>query len=101
MLVELSIVPLGCGESLKAPVAAILDLIDQSGLPYQLTAMGTLIEGEWDEIMSLIKSCHQTMRGSHRRVITTIKIDDREGARERLTGKVRDVESALGRKLKT
>jgi len=101
MLVELSIVPLGCGESLKAPVAAILDLIDRSGLPYQLTAMGTLIEGEWDEIMSLVKSCHQTMRGSHRRVITTIKIDDREGARERLTGKVRDVESALGRKLKT
>jgi uncharacterized protein (TIGR00106 family) len=101
MLVELSIFPLGSGESLKAPVAAVLDLIDQNGLPYQLTAMGTLIEGEWDEVMCLVKSCHETLRRSHRRVITTIKIDDREGARDRLTGKVRDVESALGRRLKT
>mgnify|MGYP003866941831 CR=1 FL=1 len=59
-----------------------------------------MIEGEWDEVMSLIKTCHQCLRQSHRRVLTTIKIDDREGATGRLTGKVRDVESVLGRKLK-
>jgi len=101
MLVELSMIPIGSGESLREPVAKVLDIIDRSGLPYQLTAMGTLIEGDWDEVMGLISACHQALRQSHRRVLTTIKIDDLEGAQGRLKAKVHSVESALGRTLKT
>jgi uncharacterized protein (TIGR00106 family) len=93
--------PVGSGESLREPVAKVLDLVDRSGLPYQHTAMGTLIEGDWDEVMELVRDCHQALRQSHRRVVTTIKIDDREGGKDRLRAKVRSVESALGRSLKT
>ncbi len=101
MVVEFTIVPLGQGEGLAASVARIVDIVDRSGLPYQLTSMGTIVEGEWDDVFALIKECHQAMRREAGRVSTHISIDDRERARDRLQGKVADVEKALGRRLKT
>lgn len=100
MIIEFSVVPVGRGDELAVPVARILDLVDKSGLPYQLTAMGTLVEGEWDEIMGLVRLCHEAIRGETVRVLTHIAIDDRPGASGRLAGKVRDVETTLGRPLK-
>jgi len=100
MIIEFSVVPVGRGDELAAPVARILDLVDKSGLPYQLTAMGTLVEGDWDEIMGLVRLCHEVLRGETVRVLTHIAIDDRPGATGRLAGKVRDVETTLGRALK-
>lgn len=101
MLAEISLVPVGTGEELREGVAEVLDLIDKSGVNYLLTPMCTVLEGEWDEVMDLVKRCHEKMRGTHRRVLTSIKIDDREGAAGRLRGKVEDVEKVLGRGLKT
>jgi uncharacterized protein (TIGR00106 family) len=100
MIVEFSIVPVGLGEELAGPVARVLDLVDRSGLPYQLTAMGTLVEGDWDEVMGLVRRCHEALRGQTVRVLTHIAVDDRPGAAGRLAGKVRDVETTLGRSLK-
>jgi uncharacterized protein (TIGR00106 family) len=101
MIVEFSIVPIGKGEELAGPVAKIVDIIDRSGLPYRLNAMGTVVEGEWDDVFALIKECHKKMRQEAGRVQTHIAIDDRERAKGRITGKVEDVEKILGRKLKT
>jgi uncharacterized protein (TIGR00106 family) len=100
VIAEFSVVPVGKGEELAKLVAGVVDIIDRSGLPYQLTAMGTLVEGEWDDVLALIKECHFKMRRQGARVLTRISIDDRESAVNRLTGKVRDVEKALGRELK-
>ena len=100
MIIEFSIVPIGRGEGLAGPVARVLDLVDKSGLPYQLTAMGTIVEGEWDEVLGLVRRCHETMRGEAARVVTHITIDDRAAKADRIAGKVRDVETVLGRKLK-
>jgi uncharacterized protein (TIGR00106 family) len=100
MVVEFSIVPLGRSEELAEPVARVLDIIDRSGLPYKVTAMGTLVEGEWEAVFGLIKDCHARMRRQAGRVLTHIAVDDREGAAGRLEGKVNDVESVLGRLLK-
>jgi uncharacterized protein (TIGR00106 family) len=97
MIAEFSVVPVGGGEELAKPVAAVVDLIDRSGLPYQVTAMGTLVEGDWDEVLGLIAKCHARMRRDFPRVLTRVSIDDREGAERRLTGKIRDVEEVLGR----
>jgi uncharacterized protein (TIGR00106 family) len=97
MIADFSIVPVGGGEELAGPVAAIVDIVDRSGLPYQLTAMGTLVEGEWDAVLGLIRECHLRMRRDFPRVLTRISIDDREGAKGRLAGKVSDVEKTLGR----
>jgi uncharacterized protein (TIGR00106 family) len=99
MLAQFSIFPVGAKESLSRDVAKSLDIIDKSGLPYKFTPMATIVEGSWDEIMALIRKCHQTMRKSHRRVYTTIAIDDRKGATKRLAGKVESVEKVLKRKL--
>jgi uncharacterized protein (TIGR00106 family) len=100
MIVEFSVVPIGRGEALAEPVARILDLVDKSGLPYQLTAMGTIVEGDWDEVLGLVRRCHEAMRGRESRVYTHITIDDRAATSGRIKGKVREVESVLGRELK-
>ncbi len=97
---EFSIVPIGVGESISAYVAECQKIVEQSGLPHQLTAMGTLLEGEWDEIIAVIKQCHMAVRAKCRRVSTTIRLDDREAPPGRLEQKVRSVEEKL-RAMKT
>ena len=99
MLASFSIAPVGAGEELSKHVAAIIDIIDKSGLTYKLGAMQTTVEGDEDKVMALIMECHRHMRSKAHRVLTHITIDDREGATGRLTGKVADVEKTLGRKL--
>jgi len=100
MIAEFAVVPIGEGEELADLVAGVIDLVDKSGLTYQLTAMGTIVEGEWDEVFDLIKACHVEMRRHAKRVETRVTVDDRERAVGRIRGKVRDVEERLKRPLK-
>ncbi len=100
MIAHFTVVPMG-KESLSEDVARVIDLIDKSGIEYRLTAMGTIVEGDPDEIWSLLRKCHEAMRASAKRVITTISIDDREGKSGAIRSKVDRVEKRLSRKLKT
>ncbi len=99
MIVEFSVTPIGKGKSLSEDIAQVLDLVDRSGLDYRFTPMGTIVEGEWDLVMQLIKNCHQAMRERVDRVSTRIYIDDQKGAKDRIRHKVEAVEKKLGRKL--
>jgi uncharacterized protein (TIGR00106 family) len=99
MLAQFSVFPVGAKESLSKEVAKILDIIDKSKLTYTFSSMSTIVEGNWDDVMALIKKCHNAMRKSHNRIYTSIVIDDRKGAKKRLTGKVEAVEKLLKRKL--
>lgn len=99
MLAEFSIVPLDKGVSLSDYVSKILDMVDESGLDYKLTPMGTVVEGDLEEVMDLIKECHQEMREHSDRVETKVVIDDRAGAENRLNGKIESVEKKLGKEL--
>jgi len=99
MLASFSIAPVGVGEKLSKYVAEIIDIIDKSGLKYKLGAMQTTVESDDSEVLALILQCHRHMRAKAKRVLTHIAIDDREGAKGRLAGKVTDVEKALGRSL--
>jgi uncharacterized protein (TIGR00106 family) len=101
VLLEFSMSPFDKGESLGAYVARSLDIIDKSGLPYQLTPMGTIVEGEWEQVMALVTACFQAMSQDCNRISTSIKIDYRAGKGGRLTSKIRSIESKLGRKLST
>lgn len=101
VLLEFSMSPLSQGESVGAWVARSLDIIDRSGLPYQLTPMGTIIEGEWAEVMAVVDACFQAMQADCSRISTSIRIDYRAGPGGRLKGKVASVERRLGRKLST
>ena len=100
MIVEFSIIPLDKGEKLSPDIAKIIDIVDRSGFDYSINSMGTVIEGDLDDVIDLIKKCHLTMRKDSKRVITTIKIDDREGAKGAIRDKVKSVEKILGRELK-
>lgn len=99
MVVEFSMWPM-VGASVSGQVAKVVKLVDESGLNYKLNAMGTVVEGEWDEVMGLIKKCHQLLAGETERVITNISIDDRKGRTQRITGKVESIEKILGKKVK-
>lgn len=99
MMVELSVVPLGKGASGSATVARVMRIIMDSGIAYKANPMGTVIEGDWDRVMSLVKKCHDEAMKDADRVVTTIKIDDYKGKGPRLEAKLESVEQKLGKKL--
>jgi uncharacterized protein YqgV (UPF0045/DUF77 family) len=72
MLVELRTDPLGRGPHLSHDLAEILKTIDDSGLSCCLTPFGSCIEGEWDEVMALVKRCYEQARRGSSHVMTTI-----------------------------
>jgi uncharacterized protein (TIGR00106 family) len=100
MLACFSVIHLGAGESISKHVAKLVDIVEKSGLDYKLTSMGTMVEGSWEEVMAVIKKCHQASRKVVPRVYTVITIDDRKGAKGRLEGKVKSVERVLGREVR-
>jgi uncharacterized protein (TIGR00106 family) len=100
MLVEFTIIPIGVGSSLGEKLAEVLKIVDASGLPYKVNPMGTVIEGEWNEVMKLIKQCHETVMKTGERAITTLSIDDRKGKINRIEEKVKSVERRIGKSLK-
>ena len=103
MLAELEIIPIGTqSPSISSLLAEVAKLIDRSGLDYRVGPMGTVVEGEWDRIMTLAKQCHQAMFASASRVMTTIRIDDRKDrpAAGRITQKVQSLEAKVGKPLR-
>lgn len=88
------------GESVGAYVAKILKVIDESGLDYRLNSMGTVIEGEWDDVMRVVSRCFSTLKQECSRISISIKADYRKGHRGRLQSKIEDVEKKLGKTLK-
>ncbi|MBS1186505.1 MAG: thiamine-binding protein [Burkholderiaceae bacterium] len=101
VLLEFAMAPRDKGEELVEYVSRIIDIIDKSGVAYQLTPMGTILEGEWREVMNVVDACFEELQKDCRRIGVGIKIDYREGGVNRLQGKVDAVEKQLGRKLST
>jgi uncharacterized protein (TIGR00106 family) len=100
VLLEFSISPLGEGESVSEYVARSLDLVDKSGLDYQLHAMGTIVEGELEQVLDLMKRCIEAVAADCPRVTCSAKLDYRRGHSGRLRAKVESVERKLGRGLR-
>src|SRR3712207_1407617 len=100
VLLEFSMSPLGKGESVGAYVARSLDIIDKSGVPYRLNPMGTVLEGEWDDVFDVVRQCYERMKKDCPRISCTIKVDYRKGHTGRLDSKVASVEKRLKRPVK-
>jgi uncharacterized protein (TIGR00106 family) len=100
MLAEFSIIPIGAGSSIGDRLAEVLKIVDASGIPYKINPMGTVVEGEWDEVIRLIKKCHNAVMKTGERAVTTISIDDRKGKPNRIDQKVKSIEKRIGRSLK-
>lgn len=99
-LVEFSMSPMGKGASVGDFVARSLDIVDRSGLSYQLTPMGTILEGQWDECMRVVGECFKNMSAEADRISCSIKVDYRAGQDKRMTAKVESVERRLGKPLR-
>ena len=98
MLVAFSIAPAGPDDtgSYSAAVAEAVRIVRASGLPNQTDAMFTTVEGEWDEVMAVLKQCVDAMTASHPRVSLVVKADIRPGHTGQLTSKVERIEKLLG-----
>jgi uncharacterized protein (TIGR00106 family) len=101
VLLEFSMYPVDKGESLSPYVARSMEIIEQSGLDYRMNPMGTVIEGEWDQVFEVVTRCFQRMAEDCNRVEVSIKVDYRKGRRGGLDAKIRSVEDKAGRKFKT
>lgn len=100
VLLEFSMSPLGKGESVGKYVARSLDIIDRSGIPYRLNPMGTVLEGQWDDVLAIVRQCYERMKQDCRRISCVIKIDYRKGHQGRLDSKVASIEKRLRRPIK-
>ena len=96
-VVFVTIAPLGTATtSLSAYVANVERILRDSGLAHQLTAMGTIIEGDLDEILRVVRAMHEApFAQGAARVSTLIKIDDRRDKEHTMVGKVRSVKKKL------
>ena len=101
VLLEFSMSPLGKGESVGRYVARSLGIIDKSGVAYRLNPMGTVLEGEWNDVFRVVQKCYERMKKDCNRISCTIKVDYRKGHAGRLESKVTSVEKRLKRKMKS
>jgi uncharacterized protein (TIGR00106 family) len=100
VVLEFGIFPLDKGESVGQYVARSLEIVDASGLDYRCHAMGTVLEGEFDQVMDVVAKCFHAMAADCNRIECSLKFDYRKGHQGRLDSKVRSVEQKLGRELK-
>lgn len=96
MIVAFSVTPLGIGEDVGEAVAEAVRVVRASGLPNETNAMFTSIEGEWDEVMAVVKDAVDAVKARTGRVSITLKADIRDGVTDGLTSKVASVERYLG-----
>ena len=99
MLAEFSITPTS-GPHMGEDVAAVIEVLENSGVDYRLGPMGTTIEGELEQVFATIRRCHGLIAAKHPRVITTIVLDDCHDREQSLADAVARVESHLGHAVK-
>lgn len=99
MIAQFSVFPLGEGVSIRSFVAKALEEVEKSGLPYRVTDMGTIVEGDWDAVTALLKKVHDRVLAETDRVYMTVSLDDRRDKKVALHQKVRSVEAVFGKKL--
>jgi uncharacterized protein (TIGR00106 family) len=95
VLVAFSITPLGTGESVGEAVAEAVRVVRASGLPNRTDAMFTTVEGDWDEVMAVVKQAVDAVAARAPRVSVSLKADIRPGVTDALHGKLATVERHL------
>ena len=96
VIVEFSLIPIGVGVSLSGYVAACERILRDTGLTFELHANGTNVEGEWDEVFSAIKLCHESLHEMGvPRISTSVKTGTRTDREQTMADKVNSVQSRL------
>jgi uncharacterized protein (TIGR00106 family) len=95
LLVAFSVTPIGTGEAVGEAVAEAVRVVRDSGLPNRTDAMFTTVEGDWDEVMAVVKRAVDVVAAQAPRVSLVLKADIRPGVTGALTAKVEAVERYL------
>jgi uncharacterized protein (TIGR00106 family) len=101
VLVEFAMFPTDKGESVSKYVSQVIDYIDKSNISYMLTPMGTILEGEWDDVMKVIDGCFKILQPQANRIYSTIKVDYRKGRESGMTSKTTKIKKLINRDIKT
>ena len=97
VLLEFAMFPMDKGESVSPYVSKLIKMIRESGVTYQLTPMGTIIETEtMPEALAIVQQCYNVLEPDCDRVYSTLTIDVRKGKSKCLTGKIKSVEKLIG-----
>ncbi len=100
VLVEFAMFPTDKGESVSAYVSRIIKVIDESGVTYKLTPMGTVYETEtMDEALSVLKRSYEVLEQDCNRIYSTVKFDIRKNRSNRMKQKIASIESKLGKEV--
>lgn len=91
VIVQFSIFPLHAQGSLAPYVARAVAVVRASGLPFQLGPMGTVVEGEWGEVMAVIDACYRELEPDFDRIYVSFTADSRRGRQGGMTSKVASV----------
>lgn len=98
VMLEFAMFPTDKGESVSEYVSRILKIVDGSGLPYQLTPMGTIVEAcELSEVLELVIKAYKELEPDCARVYSSLKLDIRKGKDGRMKKKVASVEQKMGK----
>jgi uncharacterized protein (TIGR00106 family) len=95
-ILEFSVSPMGKGESVGEYVARCIEIVERSGLDYEVHAMGTLVEGELDAVLDVMRRSIEAVAVDCDRVSCTAKLDLRRGHHGAIVGKVASVERRIG-----
>jgi uncharacterized protein (TIGR00106 family) len=95
MLFELKIIPLGESAHTSSRLAEVVKLVEASGLPYELTPTATCIEGSWNDVMALIKKCHDQARRMSSHVLTSVTVEDDADSENKLVRNVSSIEEKM------
>jgi uncharacterized protein (TIGR00106 family) len=97
VLLEFAMFPTDKGESVSQYVSQVIKMIDESGVSYQLTPMGTIVETEtMDEALVIIKKAYEVLEPHANRIYSSLKFDIRKGKSNRLKQKIASVEKHIG-----
>ena len=100
-LMEFSIFPLDKGVSLSKHVARSLTIVEESGLEYRLNPMGTVVEGEWGDLLNLLTRCFRDMEKDSERISLQIKFDHRKDVSGAINSKIKSIQLKAGRQFRT
>jgi uncharacterized protein YqgV (UPF0045/DUF77 family) len=96
MLFSVSVYSLGDGDSQVKPVASVVRELASAGVPYRTNAMQTVAEGEWDQVMGVLREAYDDLSRKYDRVYMTVAMDDHDKLGGRLEGAIDDLEEELG-----
>lgn len=95
-IAEFTIIPIGVGVSLSKYVAVCEQILEETGLSYELHANGTNLEGNWDEVLDAIRTCHERLHQMGvPRIATQIKIGTRTDRPQRMADKIASVRAKI------